>query len=101
MPYLVDRLRQGFVEYGCSNLNSIKVEQPEEMNAYGAGLKAAIKLNEIIESEEWRNFTEAQKALDFFLFSTMHIIWKILLLLKTVFYRVFVVDDNKIFFMIT
>ena len=52
MPYLVDRLRQGFVEYGCSNLNSIKVEQPEEMNAYGAGLKAAIKLNEIIESEE-------------------------------------------------
>ena len=42
MPSLVDRLRQGFVAYGCSNLNSIKVEQPEEMNAYGAGLKAAI-----------------------------------------------------------
>ena len=52
MPSLVDRLKQGFVEYGCSNLNWIKVEQPEEMNAYGAGLKAAIKLNEVIESEE-------------------------------------------------
>ena len=24
------------------------------MNAYGAGLKAAIKLNEVIESEEWK-----------------------------------------------
>ena len=52
MPSLVDRLRQGFVAYGCSNLNLIKVEQPEEMNAYGAGLKAAIKLNEVIGSEE-------------------------------------------------
>ena len=32
-----------------TDLKVIEIEQPEEMNVYGAGLKAAIKLNEINE----------------------------------------------------
>eukprot|EP00943_MAST-04B_sp_MAST-4B-sp1_P008388 g8388.t1 len=47
MPSLVSSVKKCFIDAGCIKLNVIKVEQPEEMNAYGAGLKAAIKLNEI------------------------------------------------------
>ena len=50
MPSLVGGVKKCFMDAGCTDLKVIEIEQPEEMNAYGAGLKAAIKLNEINEN---------------------------------------------------
>ena len=49
MPSLVSGVKKCFMDAGCTDLKVIEIEQPEEMNVYGAGLKAAIKLNEINE----------------------------------------------------
>ena len=52
MPSLVSGVKKCFIDAGCTDLNVIEIEQPDEMNVYGAGLKAAIKLNEINEEPQ-------------------------------------------------